>query len=37
MMRTRPSPRVARAGVIRRAARAFTLPTITPKTGGWIA
>ncbi len=36
-MRTRVSPRMARAGVIRRTARAFTLPTITPKDDGWIA
>ena len=36
-MLARISPRKNRAGVIRRAARAFTLPTITPKDGGWIA
>ena len=36
-MTARISPRLARASVIRRAARALTLPTITPKDGGWIA
>lgn len=35
-MRTRVSPRTVRAGVIRRTARAFTLPTITPKDGVWL-
>ncbi len=36
-MSARVSPPMAQAGTIRRAARAFTLPTITPKDGGWIA
>ncbi len=36
-MSARVSARIARAGVIRHATRAFTLPTITPKSGGWIA
>ena len=36
-MTPRPSPRFVRASVIRRAARVFTLPTVTPKSGGWIA
>ncbi len=36
-MSARLSPRAVRAGVIRRATRALTLPTITPKSGGWIA
>ncbi len=36
-MPTQTFPTKARAGVIRRAARALTLPTVTPKTGGWIA
>lgn len=36
-MPARIGTEAARAGMIRRAARAFTLPTITPKDGGWIA
>ena len=36
-MTARIPTRMARAGVIRRATRAFTFPTITPKDGGWIA
>ena len=31
------SNRPGRAGVFARAARTVTLPTITPKSGGWIA
>lgn len=36
-MAVRAGHRNSRVGVIRRATRAFTFPTITPKDGGWIA